>query len=233
MLCSMPSPIVALLTLTEEQWGLFTRQHARLADVGDRALARMLGDGMLERVAHGVYRVRGAPPPPHLALKAAWLQLDQGAPIWERLAFPEGLAVVSHGSAAALHGLVPPGEIHEFTVASRRQTRRPDVRTRVESVRREEWQLLDGLPATVPGRTVADLLAALEEPLAAAHAAAAVLRQKLEDPTELAYHLAPFARRHGFRAGAGPALLDWLLSQSGAEPQLDWSSPGWLTNPPP
>jgi hypothetical protein len=55
--------------------------------------------GILDRVAHGVYRLAGAPPPDYPDLRAAWLQLAPQVPAWERT--PEQ-GVVSHRSAAAL-----------------------------------------------------------------------------------------------------------------------------------
>ena len=39
----------------------------------------------MERIAHGVYRLRGSADPGHLSLRAVWLQLDPATPAWERL----------------------------------------------------------------------------------------------------------------------------------------------------
>src|SRR5450759_3251811 len=100
----MPSPLSRLRDVAEGQWGLVTLQQARAADVAWRSLTRLVEAGLLERVAHGVYRVRGAPEPDHLELRAAWLQLDPSSPAWQRLDDPD-VAVVSHASAASLYGV--------------------------------------------------------------------------------------------------------------------------------
>ncbi len=55
----MARPLKRLFDVAEGQWGLCTRQQAQQAGVGASSLARLTHDGLLERVAHGVYRVRG------------------------------------------------------------------------------------------------------------------------------------------------------------------------------
>ena len=106
------------------------------------SLTRLVDGGLLERVAHGIYRVRGTPEADHLDLRAAWLQLDPGRPAWQRLDDPE-VAVVSHTSAASLYGVGDlRADVHEFTIPDRRQTRRPDVRLhrgRVPPSRGSSW----------------------------------------------------------------------------------------------
>ncbi len=87
----------------QDQWGLITRRQAELAGVPQTTMERLTAPGsVLERVAHGVYRMAGAPEPDHLALRAAWLQLEPGVWAWERT---PAQGVVSHRSAAALYGL--------------------------------------------------------------------------------------------------------------------------------
>jgi Transcriptional regulator, AbiEi antitoxin len=73
-----------LASLAEDQWGLFTRQQAAAAGLAWTTLSRLAAGGAAERVAHGVYRLRGSPPADDLALRAAWLQLAPEAPAWER-----------------------------------------------------------------------------------------------------------------------------------------------------
>ena len=87
----------------QDQWGLITRRQAELAGVPQTTMERVTAPGsVLERVAHGVYRMSGAPEPGHLALRAAWLQVEPGVWAWERT---PAQGVVSHRSAAALYGL--------------------------------------------------------------------------------------------------------------------------------
>ena len=125
-----PSALPRLQELAQEQWGLLTRRQIKNGGIGSTTLERLASPGGgLERVATGVYRLVGAPIPDHLDLRAAWLQLDPAVPAWERNA-KDG--VVSHRSAASVYGLGHlPADRHEFTVARRKQSRRPDVRIHV------------------------------------------------------------------------------------------------------
>ena len=92
-------------------------------------LARMARTGEVERVAHGVYRWSGVPHHELEPLRAAWLQLAPRVPAWQRV---PSQGVVSHRSAASAFGIGElPADVHDFTVAGRRQTRRPDVRLHV------------------------------------------------------------------------------------------------------
>lgn len=55
--------------IAQEQWGLVTRRQADLAGVPRTTLERLTAPGSaLERVAHGVYRLMGAPIPDHQEL---------------------------------------------------------------------------------------------------------------------------------------------------------------------
>ena len=152
-----------LAELAEDQWGLVTRRQADDAGVPKATFQRLSNRGpILERVARGVYRLAGAPVAPHLALRAAWLQLYPETPAWERT--PDQ-GVVSHRSAAALYGLGHlPADTHEFTLAVRRQTRRPDGRLHQLQLDEHECTHLSGLPVTRPSRIAFDLLADHEDP---------------------------------------------------------------------
>ena len=120
------STLNRLAEIAEDQWGLVTRRQAERAGVSADALRRLTRDSSLERVASGVYHLAGAPSPDHKELRAAWLRLAPDIPAWERKP-DEG--VVSHRSAAALYGLGDlPADRHEFTVAKRKQSSRPDMR---------------------------------------------------------------------------------------------------------
>jgi predicted transcriptional regulator of viral defense system len=83
---SNPTAGATIRDLAEGQWGLVTLQEAKATGVARQSLTRLVEAGLLDRVAHGVYRIRGAPEPDHLALRAAWLQLDPARPAWQRLA---------------------------------------------------------------------------------------------------------------------------------------------------
>jgi predicted transcriptional regulator of viral defense system len=210
-------PIQRLSEIAEGQWGLITRRQARDAGVGPTSLARLTEDQRLERVAHGVYRVRGAGEPDHLGLRAAWLQLAPETPAWVRLDDLDD-AVVSHASAASLHRIGDlRADVHEFTLPRRRQTRRRDVRVHRGKVPATDRIVLSGLPVTRPARTIADLLADHVEPGVVGRIAAEVLDGGLEDSAEVAGHLAPYATRFDLPRGDGRATLDHLLAFAGSQ----------------
>jgi Transcriptional regulator, AbiEi antitoxin len=198
-----------LAPLAEDQWGLVTRRQADQVGVSPATLQRLAATGVLDRVAHGVYRLAGAPPADHLELRAAWLQLAPEVPGWDRT--PEQ-GVVSHRSAAALYGLGHlPADRHDFTLPERRQSRRADVRLHERPIHHGEWTVVGGLPVTRPSRIAADLLDDREDPEAVAYLVADAIRPGYDDPGTIADSLAPYAARLGLRRGEGLALLRWLL----------------------
>lgn len=209
-----------LARIAEDQWGLVTRRQGEHAGVSRATLQRLATTGVLDRVAQGVYRLTGAPPPDHLDLRAAWLQLAPQVPVWERT--PQQ-GVVSHRSAAALYGLGHlPADRHEFTLPVRRQSRRKDVRLHHRSVSPGEWIVLHGMPVTRPSRIAADLLDDKEDPEAVAQVIADAIRSIYDDPGTFADALGPHAARFGLRRGDGLALLRWLLDTVGDPQTSRW-----------
>ena len=210
-----------LAGLAEDQWGLLTRRQAEAAGVSTATLQRLSeAGGVLERTAQGVYHLAGAPPPPHLGLRSAWLALAPGTLAWER---SRAQGTVSHRSAADLWGL---GDLaadrHEFTLPERRQTRRADVRLHRGQLGEGETAILGGLPVTSPARTATDLLADKEDPEAVAGVVADALRMKKEWAGNLRTALAPRAAQLRFRRGDGLAVLTWLLDLSGEPGAQRW-----------
>ena len=207
------------MDIAQDQWGLITRRQAEDAGIGATTLERLTGpEGVMERVAYGVYQLAGAPTPDHRDLRAAWLQLAPEIPAWERTA---DQGVVSHRSAASMYGLGHlPADLHEFTVLRRRQTRRPDVRIHMRRIDDEKWVSLHGLPVTRPSRIASDLLWDQEDPEAVAQIVAEAIRGISDYPGTFADSLAPHAARFGLRRGDGIALLRWLLGLVG-DPETD------------
>ncbi len=218
-----PSTISRLSAIAADQWGLVTRRQAERAGVPRATFDRLISDqGLIERVAHGVYRLILAPSPDYVALRAAWLQLAPDVPAWERM--PDQ-GVVSHRSAAALYGIGDlPADRHDFTVPTRRQSRRADVRLHHRPLGTGEWILLRGLLVTRPARIVSDLLREDEDPEAVAQITADAIRAAHDYPGTFARALAPHASRFGLRRGDGLAFLRWLLDLVG-----DPDAPRWMT----
>lgn len=201
--------LTRLAQFAEDQWGLVTRRQAERAGVSRATLQRLVGEAVLERVAHGVYHLTGAPIPDHVELRAAWLQLAPDVAAWERT--PDQ-GVVSHRSAAAVYGLGHlPADRYDFTLPERRQSRRPDVRLHQRRVTRGEWISLRGLLVTRPSRIASDLLSDREDPEAVAHVIADAIREVYDYPGTFAGSLAPHAAQFGLRRRDGIALLGWLL----------------------
>ncbi len=215
------STLSRLSRIAEDQWGLATRRQAQRAGVSRATLQRLASEGVLERVAHGVYHLTGAPAPDHPELRAAWLQLAPELPAWERT--PDQ-GVVSHRSAAAVYGLSHlPADRHDFTLPTRRQSRRPDVRLHQRPLHEGEWIWLGGLPVTRPSRIASDLLDDHEDPQAVAYVVADAIRAVYDYPGTFADALGPHAARFGLRRGDGLALLRWLLDLVG-----DPDTPRWM-----
>lgn len=208
-----------VLGLAEDQWGLITTQQVESAGVAWTTLDRQSRGRSLERIARGVYRVRGAAEPDHLELRAAWLQLSPATPAWERTT-EQG--VVSHRSAAALYGIGRlPADKHEFTLPVRKQTRRRDVRLHRGEVSRLTITLR-GLPVTRPARIAADLLGQREDPGAVGEVIADALRPVYDYPGTVATEIAPHAASLGLRKGDGIGLLRWLLDLTGDPERNTW-----------
>ncbi len=215
------SALSRLQELTQEQWGLVTRQQARKAGISTTTLERITAPGgSLDRVATGVYRLVVAPIPDHLYLRAAWLQLAPGIPAWERAA---GQGIVSHRSAASVYGLGHfPADRHEFTVPGRKQTRRPDVRIHHRLVEDRERAVVRGLPVTRPSRIASDLLWDHEDPEGVAQLVAEAIRRAYDHPGTFADSLAPHAARFGLGKGAGLELLGWFLDLASDPERERW-----------
>jgi hypothetical protein len=208
--------------IAAEQWGLITRRQAEQAGIPERTLARLTAPGAtLARVAHGVYLVAGSPPPDHVELRAAWLQLAPEVPVWSRTA-EQG--VVSHRSAAAIYGLGHlPADRQEFTLPHRRQVRRPDVTVHVRKLDRSDWIGIGGLPVTRPSRIASDLLWENEDHEAVARIVVDALRDIQDYSRNFVQALAPHASRLGFRQGGGDQVLLWL-ADIGGDPEIS----GWI-----
>jgi hypothetical protein len=210
-----------IVDLAEGQWGLLTSAQARRDGVSRVQLARLVDNGVLIRLAHGVYGLRGAAGIEHLELRAAWLGLDPERMAADRLRNRTDGAVVSHTSAARLHQL---GDLdadrHEFTLADRKQSRRSDVRLHRAILPADDVAIVAGLPVTRPERVVVDLLTDRHDGEHVARVLAGAVVSRSVDLERLAPRLAPFAARFGFPAGEGQQVLDHLLELGGVADQV-------------
>ncbi|MEV4868492.1 hypothetical protein [Streptomyces syringium] len=207
--------LVTLGRVTAEQWGLVTAEQAEQAGVNAACLGGLVQSGVLVVVGARVFQLAGAPLPPHLDIKVAWLQLEPGTPAWQRLTGNSG--VISHSSACRLHGLgdLPVGTVEILAAAS--GTVEAGVRVRHEP-RPDAAQItvVDGLPVTTVGRTISDLL---HTGLDGGHVGGVVAdaaRLGLVDLRSLAQQVAVFAPAYGLPASAsGHDLISRLLADAG------------------
>jgi hypothetical protein len=219
----MSLPKIAILAeVAAGQWGMITTAQAASSGVSAQVVARLARDDQLERLTHGIYRLAGAPPRPDDEVRALWLAIDPRRTASERIAAGD-VAVVSYRSAAVLHQLGDiDADVVEFTVASRHQVRRPDVRIHRGTVEASDWTLIDGLPVTTLLRTISDLASAR---LDRGHLAGVVRDALIEHnlPVKAAAAiLDQHARAYGVTAGDGIALVELMLAEAGVpESMLD------------
>lgn len=209
---------------------MFTRKQAEATGMAWSTLARMAKDGVAERVAHGVYRLRGNARESNLDVCAAWMQLAPKTMVWERA--PEQ-GVLCRWSAAAAYGLSHAASgIHQFTFPDRRQSRRRDVKLYKASLGDGEVARIGGLMVTTPARMVADLLGDGEDLLTVARIAADALCEAKTSRPDMAVAIAPHAARIGFAAHDGLSLLDWLLGHTTALQETSAVAASQLTEVP-
>jgi predicted transcriptional regulator of viral defense system len=151
--------------IAAEQGGLVTSRQALRRGVAHATLAHLADRGLLRRIRRGVYAVAlGRASSPQEDLLGAWLALDGEALPWER---QRPGALISHASAAALHGLgtiIP--TLPELTT-ERQAGRREGIITHTAPFGDDDWgwvPLADTrAPVTAPARTIIDLWLAREE----------------------------------------------------------------------
>ena len=158
----------------------------------------------------------GAPSHPDERVRVAWLALEPDRTAEDRLDDDPASAVISHRSAARLHGL---GDLDadrvDISVPHRRQSRNAEIRFHRRPLLREEWAVLDGLPATTIAVTIGDLAADRTD---GGHLAGVVRDAVLGDraePGAVAAALRPYAHRYGAPLGDGQLALDRLMEQAG------------------
>jgi predicted transcriptional regulator of viral defense system len=213
----MGQAVELLGTFTAEQWGMVTSQQARGLDVDGVTLHRLEKAGHLDRVRRGVYASTTATVTAAREEQAAWLALNASQPAWKRPPLDPDGGVLSHQSAARLHGL---GELVNdriaLTTPRRRTSRDPDLWFKTAHLADDDVTVIDGLPVTTALRTICDLL---DQHIDGSHVAT-IIRQAVEANLVhldvLAEHIGPYALRYGVRRpGDGEALLERLLAELG------------------
>ncbi len=146
------SVIDRLYEIAEAQGGFLAAHQAVAAGIPRSTLSYHATDGdALERVGHGVYRMRRFPAPPHGHVIAGWLALARAD------------AVVSHESALELLDLsdLIADEVHITLPRAKRGLRTPPgVRVHFTDrlIDSRSRRLVLGIPVTSVERTVTDML---------------------------------------------------------------------------
>lgn len=159
-----PSPAAAMEALAAQQCGVFSREQAIDSGADQALIRRQVSTGRWRRVAPCVY---GFPGVGDTWLRRVWIAHLHGGPE----------TVVSHGSAARLHGFRSiEGYPIDVTVGrNRTRSLAESRRHRVDDLAPDHVTQLRGLPVTTPARTAFDLAgvlsaARLADLLATAHA---------------------------------------------------------------
>jgi hypothetical protein len=176
-----------LAELAERQWEVFGVDQLQALGISAAAAQRRVGAGRLFRLYRGVYsRVS----PSHLSREGHWLAAV--------LACGPG-AVLSHRSAAALHGLRPQGATKiEVTVPTRSARLHDGVIAHRCALHPEDITIVCGIPCTTVARTLVDLAATVRRrPLERACDQAEILQ--IFDLTAIEDQFARHPRRPGTR----------------------------------
>ena len=143
----------ALTPIAAEQAGIVTSRQAKRVGVPHMLMVRLSRTGDLRRLRRGVYAMaHGRATHPHEDLLAAWLAVTSDELPWQRDVTPRG--IISHQTAAALHGLgtIIPGW-PEITTA-RQAGDRPGIRFHTAPFGPEDWDWLNvgemRVPVTTP-----------------------------------------------------------------------------------
>lgn len=149
----------ALAEITAYQWGMVTSAQANTLGVTRLDLSRLAADGLLERVAHGVYKATATPSHSLDPLRAAWLSTAPKRLAHERRATDSDAVVFAGASAARIHEI---GDLwderFDFLSPVRRQSQRNEIRYRKRPLDSRDVTSVDGLPVLSVAATIADLV---------------------------------------------------------------------------
>jgi predicted transcriptional regulator of viral defense system len=135
----------ALYLAADARAGYFTASQAADAGYSRSLLAHHAASGNLERVEHGIYRLRRFPESSHADLVVASLRTG-------------GASAISHESALALWGLsdVLPSQVH-VTVPRTASRRRLGLRLHTGALSNDDVREREGVRVTSVERTIADV----------------------------------------------------------------------------
>jgi predicted transcriptional regulator of viral defense system len=137
-----------LYRIAESQDGYFATRQARRVGISRDQLSYQTKAGQLERIVHGIYRLRRFPASPYEDLFVALLRTGPHS-------------VISHESALGVYDLTDalPAQVH-VTVPRTASRRREGIRLHTKAIDASEITTRNGLSVTTVPRTIADVAAA-------------------------------------------------------------------------
>lgn len=213
----------ALRTLeaaTVSQRGLITSNQAVQLGIDRTTLSRLASSGDVVVVRRGVYALPSASADPFSDARAAWLASAPSLFADQRVGSSE-TPVLSHSSAAAIHGigsLLP--NRHTLTTRARKQSRQTDIRYVIAPLSDTDVDVVAGLNVTSASRTIGDLSAGNTDIAHVAELVHDALGKSLTSPEALASAL--HATSHRFGHSSGESLLSACIQITGLpQPILD------------
>ncbi|GAA5055884.1 hypothetical protein [Nocardia callitridis] len=200
-----------LSSAAADQLGLVTRAQAIRLGADTAILERLTAARLLTELDNEVFQLPSSATAPRFAYPyAAWLALAPELFRWQRPQLPTQDAVLSHESAARLHGLGVTARARTVFTAPQTYTTPDAVVVHVDVLAPDEVTVLGGVPVTTPQRTVLDLLGGDVDEDDASRVLADAVRRDLVDLGEI--HRAVAARLPAPDAPAGGTeFLDQLL----------------------
>jgi hypothetical protein len=185
---------IELGVLAERQHGVVTAAQLAALGISRPTVMKWQRRGRLHRLHRGVYAVGHTAPSEHRRFMAAVLACGEGA-------------VLSHGSAAVLWGLLKPlrGPVHVTSPSTSGKARRAGIvlHRSPSLIEMGNTTLRESIPVTSPRRTIEDLPSVLSSYLVRrAKRQAEFLKYELKLPTDrsrsdLETDFISFCRRHG------------------------------------
>ena len=169
------------------QEGVLSHRQAREAGLSDDQIAHRCRTGAWRRVVVGVYVIAGSPDTPRQRARVAYLAA----------AGADG--VLSHITAAAVHGLCAYSVLPHVTVPRTASTRCRGAKVHRGTVPAVDRAWRDGLRSTSVGRTLVDLAGVLDRPGLEELVDVALCRKLASSPSILAALTRAGARRTGAR----------------------------------
>lgn len=161
----------ALAEITAYQWGMVTSAQATKRGVTRLDLSRLATDGLLERLAHGVYKTTASPSSSLDPLRAAWLSTDPRRLAHERRATDPDAVVFAGTSAAHIHAIGDLWDDHfDFITPVRRQSQRGQVHYRKRALDPRDVTSEEGLLVLTVEATIADLVSVVGDLSLVSHA---------------------------------------------------------------